>query len=98
MIGIIILLILLNALYYGYLVVKWNDYTADGCTGQSILGILLTIAILICLLSVKKSNSMNCENHGCKNKLEHPKGKNFISIKTNKEICNDCARWEQGYS
>ncbi len=53
MIGIIVLLILLNALYYGYLVIKWNDYTQDGCAGQSFLGILLTIASVVLIFNLK---------------------------------------------
>ncbi len=53
MIGIIILLIILNALYYGYLVTKWNDYTQDGCIGQSLLGVAITIASMVLIFNLK---------------------------------------------
>ena len=61
------------------------------------IGLTLVALMWLSYLTITRKQD-HCENRRCKNKLEHPKGKNFISSKTNKEICNDCARWEQGYS
>ena len=58
MIGIILLLICLNATYYGHLITKWNDYSKDGCTGQSIVGILLTMISVILIFNLK--NILGC--------------------------------------
>lgn len=41
MVFIVLLLIILNAVYYGYLIKNWNNLSSDGCAGQSALGILL---------------------------------------------------------
>jgi len=38
---IIILLILLNALYWGYVLVTWNKYTEEGIWGRCFCGMFL---------------------------------------------------------
>lgn len=53
MVTIILFLIVLNAIYYGYLLHKWNDLTQDGATGQSILGIILTFGSILIIFNLR---------------------------------------------